>query len=44
MPEVFIPAGARTTSVSLRGDAPGSGKLYIQAPGQAEIVIPIRVR
>ncbi len=44
MPEVFIPAGVRTASISVQGDAPGAGKLYIQAPGQAEIVLPIRVR
>ena len=44
MPEARFPAGARTLSLSLQGDAPGFGKLFVQTPDQAEIVIPIRVR
>lgn len=44
MPKVLIPPGARTASISVQGDAPGMGKLFIQAPDQKEIVIPIRVR
>ena len=44
MPEVFMPAGMRTTSVTLQGDRPGSGKLYINAPGLEETKVPLRVR
>ncbi|NCG08566.1 MAG: hypothetical protein GWO81_03200 [Verrucomicrobia bacterium] len=44
MPKVFIPAGARTASISVQGDRPGAGKLFIQATSQKEIVIPVRVR
>lgn len=43
MPEVIIPEGERTLSISIQGGAPASGSLYIQAPGVQELVIPITV-
>ncbi|MDR0902623.1 MAG: cell surface protein [Opitutaceae bacterium] len=45
MPEVFIPGGSNTTSVSVQGGKPGSGHLYVRGPGSnKEIRIPITVR
>ncbi|CAI8263939.1 MAG: Uncharacterised protein [Opitutia bacterium UBA7350] len=44
MPEVFISAGTRTTSVTLQGNRLRKGKLFIQAPGLEEIKVPVRVR
>jgi hypothetical protein len=44
MPEVVIAAGQRTVSITLQAGVSGIGKLYIQAPGMREIVIPISVQ
>ena len=44
MPEVMIPARARTVSVRLTGGRPGRGALFINVPGMREEVIPISVR
>lgn len=43
MPEVLIPAGARSVSVPLEGGMPGTGSLFISAPGFNEVRIPYRV-
>jgi hypothetical protein len=45
MPEVFIPGGSNTTSVSVEGGKPGTGHLYVRGPGSSkEIRIPVTVR
>ncbi|MEZ5278273.1 MAG: IPT/TIG domain-containing protein [Opitutaceae bacterium] len=44
MPEVIVPAGDRSVNVSIRGGTPGSGSIYVSAPGQSEIIVPITVR
>jgi hypothetical protein len=43
MPEVVLPAGARSVNVAVQGGTPGSGTLYVSAPGFGEISIPITV-
>lgn len=44
MPEVVIPAGKRVIAVPMEGGAPGSGNLYVGAPGFDEITVPVTVR
>lgn len=43
MPEVTVPAGARSVNVAVQGGEPGSGKLYVSAAGFGEITVPITV-
>ncbi len=43
MPEVVIPAGAKSVSVPIEGGMPGTGSLFVSAPGFSEIKIPLRV-
>lgn len=43
MPEVFIPANERSTSITIEGGAPGTGSLFVEASGYSEVVVPIRV-
>lgn len=43
MPEVTIPAGARSVNVVVQGGKPGSGTIFIGAPGFGEIQVPITV-
>ncbi|MBL4575698.1 MAG: IPT/TIG domain-containing protein [Opitutaceae bacterium] len=43
MPEVIIPEGARSVSISITGGEPGVGALYIISSGAEEIIIPISV-
>ena len=44
MPEVVVPAGARTVSVTVEGGDPGEGNLYVNAPGVPELTVPVTVR
>lgn len=44
MPEVIIPEGARTVNVTVQGGAAGSGRLFIEALGYEEVIVPITVR
>lgn len=44
MPEVMIPEGSRTVSVTVEGGDPGQGTLYINASGFSELKIPATVR
>ena len=44
MPEVIIPEGSRTVSITVQGGKPGSGSLYVEAPGMSELVIPVTIR
>lgn len=43
MPEVIIPEGARSVSVTLEAGDPGVGALFADVPGMKEVVIPISV-
>ncbi len=43
MPEVIIPAGARTVSVVVEGGDPGAGALFADVPGMKEVVSPVTV-
>ena len=43
MPEVVIPAGARSTSISIEGGNPGAGNLYVELDGYSEVVVPVTV-
>ncbi|MCD8481805.1 MAG: IPT/TIG domain-containing protein [Verrucomicrobia bacterium] len=43
MPEVIIPAGARSVSASVEGGSPGRGSLFVEAPGFAPLTVPVRV-
>lgn len=44
MPEITIPAGARSVNVNVTGGEPGSGVLILSIPGYAPIEIPVSVR
>ncbi len=43
MPEVIIPAGQRSTRVSVEGGERGSGNVYVEVPGYSEVVIPVSI-
>ena len=43
MPEVTIPAGARSVNVVVEGGKPGSGTIYVKAPGFGEATVSIAV-
>lgn len=44
MPEVMIPEGSRSVSVTLEGGPAGSGKLVAAAPGYQSVTVPVTVR
>jgi len=44
MPEVIIPEGKRAIAIPMEGGQPGSGTLYISAPGFEEVSVPVSVR
>jgi hypothetical protein len=44
MPEVKIPSGARTVSVTIEGGEPGEGSLFLSGRGFSEIRVPLSVR
>jgi hypothetical protein len=44
MPEVVVPAGARTVNVSVEGGRPGKGTLFVKSTGLSELRIPVLVR
>lgn len=43
MPEVMVPAGATTVTVTVEGGKPGTGALYLKGYGSGETTIPIAV-
>lgn len=43
MPEVIIPAGARSVSVPIEAGDPGVGALFADVPGMKEVIIPLTV-
>jgi len=44
MPEVEIPGGSRSVSVSVEGGEPGAGKLYVGGDNMPETEVPITVQ
>lgn len=43
MPEVIVPQGQTSVSVTVEGGKPGSGTLFLKGFGQGEVTIPITV-
>jgi len=43
MPEIIVPEGSRSVSVTVTAGSPGSGILVLGVPGYAEIEIPVTV-
>lgn len=44
MPEVVVPAGQTSVTVSVKGGQAGSGSLFLKGYGEGEVVIPVTVR
>ncbi|PTY06985.1 cell surface protein [Opitutaceae bacterium EW11] len=44
MPEVVVPAGSNTVTVTVEGGRPGNGNLFAKGAGVRELTIPISVR
>jgi hypothetical protein len=44
MPEVIVPAGTNTVTVTVEGGRPGTGSLFATGPGVRELTIPITVK
>ncbi|HEY9153753.1 MAG TPA: IPT/TIG domain-containing protein [Opitutaceae bacterium] len=44
MPEVNIPQGQTSATVTIEGGRPGSGNLFVKGPGAREVTVPIVVR
>ena len=44
MPEVNIPQGQNSATVTVEGGRPGSGNLFVKGPGAREVTVPIVVR
>ena len=43
MPEVIIPAGATTATITVQGGQPGTGSLFVTGAGNGEIAVPVTV-
>lgn len=43
MPEVVVPNGATSTTVTLIGGQPGTGSVFVEAPGFDAVTIPVTV-
>jgi hypothetical protein len=43
MPEVIVPAGSTSVTVTVQGGAPGSGALFVSTPGAGELTVPVMV-
>lgn len=43
MPEVIIPAGATTATITVQGGQPGTGSLFVSGVGSGEIAVPVTV-
>ena len=44
MPEVTVPPGSNTVSITVEGGKPGSGHLFAKGAGTRELTIPVSVR
>ncbi|MDP0499134.1 MAG: hypothetical protein Q7P63_03455 [Verrucomicrobiota bacterium JB022] len=43
MPEVVIPAGARSVNINVEGGSPGRGIIQFEVPGYNSVTVPIQV-
>jgi type IV secretory pathway protease TraF len=43
MPEVLVPAGATTATITVQGGQPGTGNLFVSGVGSGEISVPVTV-
>lgn len=43
MPEVIIPAGQRSTTVTIEGGDAAVGSIYVEVPGYNEVVLPVTI-
>jgi len=43
MPEVLVPQGQTSTTVSVEGGRPGNGSLFLKGFGAGEITVPVNV-
>ena len=43
MPEVIVPAGATSVSITVQGSQPGTGSLFVSGTGSGEMTIPVTV-
>ena len=43
MPEVIVPQGQTTTTVTVEGGKPGTGNLFLKGYGAGEVTIPVTV-
>ena len=43
MPEVIIPAGATTATITIQGGQPGKGNLFVSGVGSGEVSVPVTV-
>ena len=43
MPEVIVPQGQNSVSISVEGGKPGAGNLFLKGFGQGELTIPVNV-
>ena len=43
MPEVIVPQGQNSVSVTVEGGKPGAGNLFLKGFGQGELTIPVNV-
>ncbi len=44
MPEVLVPAGQNSITITVQGGKKGSGQLYLKGFGQGELTIPVSVQ
>ncbi len=44
MPEVIVPQGSNTVTISIEAGRPGTGSLFAKGPGVRELVIPVKVQ
>lgn len=43
MPEVIVPAGSTTATITVQGGQPGTGNLFVSGVGSGEISVPVTV-
>jgi hypothetical protein len=43
MPEVIIPAGSTTATITVQGGQPGTGNLFVSGVGSGEVSVPVSV-
>jgi hypothetical protein len=43
MPEVIIPGGQRSTSVTIEGGEPAQGNIFVEVQGYSEVILPVTI-